>query len=117
MKILVDGSFWSPAVINYLYAIVLVSTTTVIFVLDNKTLFQLKVDPEGNKNKARDLLEGIEGARKRIAGKSVPDEKFCARKAAQYLEGKTNFELAFYEAAYIFNYLKVRFLPINSRMV
>jgi hypothetical protein len=41
-----------------------------------------------------------------IAGKSVPDEKFCARKAAQYLEGKTNFELAFYEAAYIFNYLK-----------
>ena len=25
MKILVDGSFWSPAVINYLYAIVLVS--------------------------------------------------------------------------------------------
>jgi tetratricopeptide (TPR) repeat protein len=90
MKILVDGSFWSPAVINYLYAIVL-----------------LKCDPEGNKKEALDLLEGIEGARKRIAGKSVPDEKFCARKAAQYLEGKTNFELAFYEAAYIFNYLKI----------
>jgi len=90
MKILVDGSFWSPAVINYLYAIVL-----------------LKVDPEGNKNEARELLDGIEGARKRIAGKSVPDEKYCARKAAQYLEGKTNFELAFYEAAYIFNYLKI----------
>lgn len=90
MKILVDGSFWSPAVINYLYAIVL-----------------LKCDPEGNKKEAHDLLEGIEGARKRIAGKSVPDEKFCARKAAQYLEEKTNFELAFYEAAYIFNYLKI----------
>ena len=69
----------------------------------------MKCDPEGNKEEARELLEGIEGARKRIAGKSVPDEKFCARKAAQYLEGKTNFELAFYEAAYIFNYLKVSF--------
>ena len=39
MKILVDGSFWSPAVINYLYAIVLVSTPAVIFVLDNKNVF------------------------------------------------------------------------------
>ena len=28
MKILVDGSFWSPAVINYLYAIVLVRIIT-----------------------------------------------------------------------------------------
>jgi len=90
MKILVDGSFWSPAVINYLYAIVL-----------------LKCDPEKNQNEARDLLEGIEGNRKRIAGKSVPDEKFCSRKAQQFLDGKTNFELAFYEAAYIFNYLKI----------
>ena len=77
----------------------------------------MKCDPEGNKKEAHDLLEGIEGARKRIAGKSVPDEKFCARKAAQYLEGKTNFELAFYEAAYIFNYLKVSFQNISLPMV
>jgi len=90
MEKLVKGEFWSRAVINYLYAVVL-----------------LKCDQEGNKNKARDLLEGIEGVRKRVAGKSVPDEKFCAMKAQQYLDGKTNFEFAFYEAAYLFNYLKI----------
>ena len=69
---------------------------------------QIQSDEKSNSHQIRSLLENIESKRKRIGGKSVPDEKMCGQKAQMYLDGKTKLELGFYEMAYIFNYLKVR---------
>merc|ERR1712147_17243 len=90
IKLLSEECFWSPAVIDYLYAIALI-----------------KDDPVEHKPKIDELLSSIESKRKRIGGKSVPDEKMCGQKAQMYNNGQTRLELGFYEMAYIFNYLKI----------
>ena len=56
---------------------------------------------------AVDYLISVRSNMKRIAGKSIPDEKFCGVRAEAFLNGESNFELSFLEAAYVFNYLKV----------
>jgi len=42
-----------------------------------------------------------------VAGKSIPDEKFGAKKATIFLAGKSDLKFGFIEAAYYFNYLKI----------
>ena len=42
-----------------------------------------------------------------MAGKSIPDEKFGAKKAKKFLSGKSKMLFGFLEAAYFFNYLKI----------
>ena len=45
--------------------------------------------------------------RQKIGGKSIPDEKFAARKASNYVKGASTMPFGFMEAAYWFNYLKI----------
>ena len=56
---------------------------------------------------AKKLLHDTDVRRQRIAGKSIPDEKFASKKAKNYLTGKTKMIFPFLEAAYFFNYLKI----------
>ena len=56
---------------------------------------------------ATKLFEKIEGLRQKIAGKSIPDEKFVARKAKGYLNGSSKLSFGFLELAYFFNYTKM----------
>ena len=46
---------------------------------------------------ARTLLEKIDGLRQKIAGKSIPDEKFVARKAKGLLNGSSTMVFGFLE--------------------
>ena len=45
--------------------------------------------------------------RQKIAGKSIPDEKFVARKAKGLLSGSSSMVFGFLELAYFFNYTKM----------
>lgn len=62
---------------------------------------------KSSKEEARKLLGEVESLRKRVVGKSIPDEKFVAQKAHMFLNNESNLSLAIPEAAYVFNYLKV----------
>lgn len=53
------------------------------------------------------MFEKTDDLRQRIAGKSIPDEKFAAKKASNYVNGKSKMSFGFLEAAYYFNYLKI----------
>ena len=57
--------------------------------------------------KAIALLKTVEGLRKKVVGKSIPDEKYVSQKATLFLENKSKLALAIPEAAYVFNYLKM----------
>ncbi|KIJ64163.1 hypothetical protein HYDPIDRAFT_112092 [Hydnomerulius pinastri MD-312] len=51
---------------------------------------------------AAKLMEKVSGLRQRIAGKSIPVEKFAARKARKYLSQKNRLLLPALELAYVF---------------
>ncbi|KAF9219377.1 hypothetical protein BS17DRAFT_424722 [Gyrodon lividus] len=51
---------------------------------------------------AAKLMEKVSGLRQRIAGKSIPIEKFAARKARKYLAQKNHLLLPTLELAYVF---------------
>merc|ERR1719245_1446047 len=68
-KRLMEESKWSPAIYTFMHALALTGT---------------KKNAE-----ARTLLEKIDGLRQKIAGKSIPDEKFVARKAKGLLSGSS----------------------------
>ena len=67
----------------------------------------MSMTSDGAKAEGKALMSKVEGLRKKIAGKSIPDEKFAAKKAQQFLNNETTLALAIPEAAYVFNYLKV----------
>ena len=69
--------------------------------------FQMSMTTDGAKAEGKALMSKVEGLRKKIAGKSIPDEKFAAKKAQQFLNNETTLALAIPEAAYVFNYLKI----------
>ncbi|KAF8837528.1 hypothetical protein BDN67DRAFT_1013812 [Paxillus ammoniavirescens] len=56
----------------------------------------------GDHASAAKLMEKVSGLRQRIAGKSIPVEKFAARKARKYLAQKNHLLLPALELAYIF---------------
>jgi len=58
-------------------------------------------------SEASKLLGTIEGLRQKIAGKSIPDEKFVAKKAKAYVAGTSKMPFGFLELAYFFNYTKM----------
>ena len=60
-----------------------------------------------SKEEARTLLSTVDSLRKKVGGKSIPDEKFVSQKAKQFLSNESSLSLSIPEAAYVFNYLKV----------
>ena len=60
-----------------------------------------------SKEEARTLLSTVDSLRKKVVGKSIPDEKFVSQKAKQFLSNESSLSLSIPEAAYVFNYLKV----------
>lgn len=60
-----------------------------------------------SKEEAKELLQTVDSLRKKVVGKSIPDEKFAAKKAQMYIDQESNLSLAIPEAAYVFNYLKI----------
>ncbi|KAH0834300.1 hypothetical protein J3R83DRAFT_11675 [Lanmaoa asiatica] len=56
----------------------------------------------GNHDGAAKLMQTVSGLRQRIAGKSIPLEKFAARKARKYLAQKNRLILPALELAYVF---------------
>ncbi|KAN0080427.1 Protein of unknown function (DUF3808) domain containing protein [Tylopilus felleus] len=56
----------------------------------------------GDHGGAAKLMEKVSGLRQRIAGKSIPLEKFAARKARKYLAQKNRLILPALELAYVF---------------
>ncbi|KAI6143386.1 hypothetical protein BKA82DRAFT_4185656 [Pisolithus tinctorius] len=57
----------------------------------------------GEHDAAADLMEKVTGLRQRIAGKSIPIEKFAARKARKYLAQGNQLMLSAMELAYVFS--------------
>ena len=66
------------------------------------------------RKEAMDHMMSVPYKTKRIAGKSIPDEKFCSIRADMFLRGESSNMLNFLEAAYFFNYLKVSFVIFND---
>ncbi|THG95455.1 hypothetical protein EW026_g6202 [Hermanssonia centrifuga] len=62
----------------------------------------LEVGGEKGKEEARDMMRQVPGLRQRIAGKSIPLEKFAARKARKFEEQGGRLALPALEFAYIF---------------
>lgn len=60
-----------------------------------------------SKEEAKTLLQTVDSLRKKVVGKSIPDEKFAAKKAQMYIDQESSLSLAIPEAAYVFNYLKI----------
>lgn len=87
---LIKESVWSPAIYTFMQA-------TALMAMD---------DPSASR-KAADLLQTVDSLRQKIGGKSIPDEKFVAKKAANCVNGTSKMVFGFLEAAYFFNYLKV----------
>ena len=61
----------------------------------------------GKRKEGEALMEKIDGLRQKIAGKSIPDEKFVARKAKRLVSGASTLPFGFLELAYFFNYTKM----------
>ncbi|KAG2110020.1 hypothetical protein BD769DRAFT_1365263 [Suillus cothurnatus] len=57
----------------------------------------------GEHAEARKLMERVQGLRQKIAGKSIPVEKFVARKARKYLAQSDRLVLPALELAYVFH--------------
>ena len=70
-------------------------------------LFQLCSRTEENIVRATKIFYETDRLRQKIAGKSIPDEKFASKKAASFLSGQSTLVFGFLEAAYYFNYLKM----------
>ena len=70
-------------------------------------LTPFKIGSKEANAKGKELLTNVESLRQKIGGKSIPDEKFAARKAANYVKGVSKMPFGFMEAAYWFNYLKI----------
>ena len=68
---------------------------------------KLTAGSENDILRATKLFEKTDELRQRIAGKSIPDEKFAAKKAGSFTSGRSRLTFGFLEAAYYFNYLKV----------
>ncbi|CAI4231720.1 unnamed protein product [Auanema sp. JU1783] len=87
-KLLVNESRWSRCVYTYMLAI--------FFAADEST------DPQKRDETVALLSKKVDGLRYRIAGKSIPIEKYCARKANRYVNTKS-FLFAHYEFIYFWN--------------
>ncbi|KAF7312400.1 hypothetical protein MIND_00253400 [Mycena indigotica] len=59
-------------------------------------------DEKGRLEEARKLMERVPGLRQKIAGKSIPLEKFVARKARKFVEQGNHLALAALEISYVF---------------
>ncbi|KAG2356007.1 hypothetical protein BDR07DRAFT_1492428 [Suillus spraguei] len=57
----------------------------------------------GEHTEAKKLMERVQGLRQKIAGKSIPIEKFVARKARKYLAQSDRLFLPALELAYVFH--------------
>ncbi|KAG1873955.1 hypothetical protein F4604DRAFT_1582539 [Suillus subluteus] len=57
----------------------------------------------GEHTEAKKLMERVQGLRQKIAGKSIPVEKFVARKARKYLAQSDRLLLPALELAYVFH--------------
>ena len=50
----------------------------------------MELDDPSTNSEARELLKEVEGKRQKIAGKSIPDEKFAAKKGTLLYQDKNN---------------------------
>ncbi|KAI8066692.1 hypothetical protein BC940DRAFT_302092 [Gongronella butleri] len=75
-KVLSEESNWSKAVYTYLMAIALFKQAQAQKTEEKKTALLQKV---------KDLMEKVPNSKKKVAGKSIPLEKFMSRKAKSYV--------------------------------
>ncbi|KAJ3079029.1 hypothetical protein HK102_004071 [Quaeritorhiza haematococci] len=83
---LYDESKWSKATYRYMQAVFLYAD-----------------DPVGNKDRVTELLKEVPSLGKKIAGKSIPMEKFVARKARKYALQNNRLLLPGHEMLYFWN--------------
>ena len=109
---LINESAWSPAIYTWMQAVALLAidnntgTGWCEFSVFNLVTVYHPINKDAHK-KGKELLTKVESLRQKIGGKSIPDEKFAARKAANYVKGVSTMPFGFMEAAYWFNYLKI----------
>ncbi|KAF8989351.1 hypothetical protein BDQ17DRAFT_1402144 [Cyathus striatus] len=84
-KNLVQEATWSKSIYSYGLAVCL-----------------LQLGGEGQKKEAAKLMEKVPGLRQKIAGKSIPLEKFVARKARKFQSQGGRLALPVLELAYLF---------------
>ncbi|KAF8659477.1 hypothetical protein AX16_001844 [Volvariella volvacea WC 439] len=82
---LVKEATWSKSIYSYGMAVCL-----------------LEIGGEKEKEEARQMMEKVPNLRQKIAGKSIPLEKYVARKARKYLSQGQRLSLAGLELAYLF---------------
>ncbi|CAG5103912.1 Oidioi.mRNA.OKI2018_I69.chr1.g997.t1.cds [Oikopleura dioica] len=83
---LLKESKWSPAIYSYMHGLALLEL--------------------GRTDEALEIFSKIESLRQKVAGKSIPDEKYVSRKATAFVDGKSKLAFGFLELAYFFNYTK-----------
>ncbi|KAJ7200812.1 hypothetical protein GGX14DRAFT_466162 [Mycena pura] len=79
---------WSKSIYSYGMAVCLLEST--------------EGDPKARQEEARKLMERVPGLRQKIAGKSIPLEKFVARKARKFLAQDGRLALPALEMSYVF---------------
>ncbi|KAI9476598.1 MAG: hypothetical protein EXX96DRAFT_577717 [Benjaminiella poitrasii] len=103
--ILQKESNWSKAVYYYLQAISLYTLSTSSNNLDEK-------EKKKQREEASEMMRKVSGARQKIAGKSIPLEKFVARKARKFIAQENRLIFADLEALVAFSAFE--FMSVNE---
>ncbi|KAJ7875576.1 hypothetical protein B0H14DRAFT_2715695 [Mycena olivaceomarginata] len=82
---------WSKSIYSYGMAVCLLESTA-----------GTEADRKARVEEARKLMERVPGLRQKIAGKSIPLEKFVARKARKFLAQDNRLALPALEVSYVF---------------
>lgn len=88
---------------SYLFLYAWTCSCKLIFSFQKHTKIQLEL---GEIDEASEIFAKVEHLRQKVAGKSIPDEKYVSRKASAFVDGKSKLDFGFLELAYFFNYTK-----------
>lgn len=99
---MLEGSKWSPTIYSYQKAAIM------IMQLDGK-------EDEAKEKIISDLMKDVPKYKQRIAGKSLPMEKFCIRRSERFFYQKETLMLPMIELMYMWNMFKL--LKSNYQIV